>query len=475
MTVWFDVEDLIRFFQNTARPTGIQRLSFETYRAIWRQAGASGEVRFCRRSATRHGFKGIHFPALEAGIIASAATAAAPAPQIELLQPNEPSRLAKAAHQLPLQYRIPLGMMARGAKQMAGGVRDLARAGLSPLNSRAATSNRVGGHQFDLDGQDVVFGPGDWVVNLGASWDTQYAPEFLEKLHADGARFSLLAYDLIPELFPEWCHQIVVREFRTWLRDVVPQADLIFTISRNTASDLVNCLQKLGKSVPAPVVLPVGSYPPAKLAFGPRIVERPYVLMVSTIEARKNHAAMLRVWRRMLQTMPESAVPDLVFAGKIGWLTTDLIQQLNNADWLGGKIRFINSPTESNLSSLYRHCLFSVFPSLYEGWGLPVTESLSFGKTVVASRCSAIPDAGGEFCAYFDPDSINDAYSVIRGLIENPDRVATLEARIAATFRPPTWDDTAAALLAQFGLEDQGVWPQATGLQSIHLIPGHKS
>ena len=43
MTIWFDVEDLIRFFQNAARPTGIQRLSFETYRAIWRQAGASGE------------------------------------------------------------------------------------------------------------------------------------------------------------------------------------------------------------------------------------------------------------------------------------------------------------------------------------------------------------------------------------------------------------------------------------------------
>ena len=53
MTIWFDVEDLIRFFQNAARPTGIQRLSFETYRAIWRQAGESGEVRFCRRSATR--------------------------------------------------------------------------------------------------------------------------------------------------------------------------------------------------------------------------------------------------------------------------------------------------------------------------------------------------------------------------------------------------------------------------------------
>ena len=149
--------------------------------------------------------------------------------------------------------------MTRGAKQFAGGLRDFARAGLAPLKPAITTANRIGGHQFDLDGQDVVFGPGDWFINLGASWDTQYAPEFLEKLRADGARFALIAYDLIPELFPEWCHQMVVREFRIWLRDVVPQADLMFVISRNTATDLTNCLQKLGKPVPPQIVLPVGN------------------------------------------------------------------------------------------------------------------------------------------------------------------------------------------------------------------------
>jgi len=467
MTIWFDVEDLIRFFQNTARPTGIQRLSFETYRAIWRQAGASGEIRFCRRSATRHGFKSIHFSALEAGILAASAAPTVPESPIEPVTPPEFSRMGRTARRLPLQYRLPLGAMARGAKQFAGGFRDFARAGLAPLRPSVTTANRIGGHQFDLDGQDVVFGPGDWFINLGASWDTQYAPEFLEKLRADGARFALIAYDLIPEMFPEWCHQMVVREFRIWLRDVVPQADLMFVISRNTATDLTNCLQKLGKPVPSQIVLPVGNLPPETLSAGPRLVARPYVLMVGTIEARKNHGAMLRVWRRMLQTMPEAEVPDLVFAGKIGWLTTDLIQQLNNADWLGGKIRFINSPTEPDLSNLYQHCLFSVFPSLYEGWGLPVTESLGFGKTVVASNCSAIPEAGGEFCAYFDPDNTNDAYAVLRGLIENPERIAAMEARIATGFHPPSWDDTATAFLAQFGIEDQGAWTQATELRSI--------
>jgi len=157
---------------------------------------------------------------------------------------------------------------------------------------------------------------------------------------------------------------------------------------------------------------------------------------------------MFRVWQRLLKLLPETAVPELVFAGKIGWLIGDFLTQLDNCDWLGGKIRFVDTPTDEVLESLYRDCLFTVFPSFYEGWGLPVTESLSFGKTVAASNRASIPEAGGDFCTYYDPENIEEATAVIRGLIEHPERLAVLEARIAENFRPPRWEDTAAALVA---------------------------
>lgn len=471
MTIWFDVEDLIRYFQNASRPTGIQRLSFETYRAVWQQAGATGKVGFCRRNLARTGFKSIHFPALEAGITASATAALIPPPPPQAAPPLQrpPSRLITAARRLPPQFRHPLAVMVYSGLHALRATRDLAKACLAPARPGPvpAPASRIGGHQFDLHGPDVAFGPGDWFVNLGASWDSPYEPEFLAGLRANGAGFALLAHDLIPELFPEWCTQKMVSDFSGWLRDVVPQTDLMFAVSRNTANDLASCLRKMGKSAGMPVVLPVGSHAAADLAMGPPVLERPYVLMVGTIEARKNHAAMMRVWRRMLQTMPEAAVPDLVFAGKTGWLTTDLMQQLGNAGWFGGKIRFIESPSETDLASLYRHCLFSVFPSLYEGWGLPVTESLSFGKTVAASNRASIPEAGANFCAYFDPDNITDAYETIRGLIENPARIATLQARIAAEFHPPSWHDAAAALLARLGLKKQDARSHIKGLQTI--------
>ena len=106
------------------------------------------------------------------------------------------------------------------------------------------------------------------------------------------------------------------------------------------------------------------------------------------------------------------------------------------------------APSDAELASLYRDCLFTLYPSFYEGWGLPVTESLCFGKTVAASNRGSIPEAGGEFCAYFDPDDLNDAERVVGGLIRHPERIAALEERIATSFRPPGWDDTARAVLA---------------------------
>jgi glycosyltransferase involved in cell wall biosynthesis len=452
MTIWFDVEDLIQYFQHAARPTGIQRLGFELFRAVWAQAAGSGEVAFCRRGAAPDSFRPIHFPALEAGIMA-AISAPEAAPTLKLrARPLPATGLAAAARRLPPRYRLPLGALSRAVAAAAPALGELALA-LLPWRHGRAAGNWVGGHQFDLEGPEIVFAPGDWLVNCGAPWGAAlYTPEFLAALHGNGARFALLVHDLIPLHYPEWCGEGVVRVFQDWLRQVLPRADVVFANSRSVARDVSAYFEATGAARPPPLVVPVGRFGPARESAGPPELSAPYVLLVGTIEVRKNHAAMLRVWRLLLRELPEDRVPDLVFAGKIGWLTADLLQQLENCAWLNGKIKFIDSPSEARLANLYRHCLFTVFPSLSEGWGLPVTESLSFGKTVAASNHASIPEAGGEFCAYFDPEYIGEAAAVIRGLLEHPERVAALEARIAREFKPPGWEDSAAVLLGRLGV-----------------------
>jgi glycosyltransferase involved in cell wall biosynthesis len=459
MAVWLDLEDLVRYFHHDSRPTGIQRLTFEISRELWRLGGEDGDIRFCRHATTASGFRSIHFPALEAGICAAAAAEKAAAPvskPLPLPAPPPPPRrspnslvmrVAGSGHRFPPGIRRPLGIIGRSVVQILDALPDLARAAKAEITPGHAQRIQIGGHQFDLEGDNVVFAPGDWLVSLGATWETPYKPEVFDLLREQNVRFAVLAHDLIPELFPEWAVKANVANYRAWLRSTVLAADVLFANSRSTATDLTECIHAMGKTAPAPIVVPVGCLPRPPLEAAEAPPARPYVLLVSTIEVRKNHTLMFRIWRRMLRSLPDDQVPDLVFAGKIGWLTADLIQQLENCDWLDGRIRFVPSPSDSELANLYRGCLFTVFPSLYEGWGLPVTESLCFGKMVAASDRASIPEAGGNFCAYYDPENVHEAYQVISGLITHPERIAIMERAIATSFRPATWADTAAALI----------------------------
>ncbi|MDT8349839.1 glycosyltransferase, partial [Roseomonas mucosa] len=93
-------------------------------------------------------------------------------------------------------------------------------------------------------------------------------------------------------------------------------------------------------------------------------------------------------------------------AGRVGWLVADLMQQLENAEWLGGKIRLVRDPSDEELLALYRGCRFTLFPSLFEGWGLPVSESLALGRPCIASNRTSLPEAGGALARYFDPDDL---------------------------------------------------------------------
>jgi glycosyltransferase involved in cell wall biosynthesis len=171
-----------------------------------------------------------------------------------------------------------------------------------------------------------------------------------------------------------------------------------------------------------------------------------YVLMVSTIEPRKNHILLFRVWRRLMEDMRASSVPTLVFAGRVGWLVSDLMEQLHNSSFLDGKIIVIESPTDEELEALYGGCLFTLFPSFYEGWGLPVTESHAFGRPCIISKTSSLPEAGGSLARYIDPDNTTDAYRVIRETIQDQAGLREWRDRVRREFKPVEWSQSARAV-----------------------------
>jgi glycosyltransferase involved in cell wall biosynthesis len=179
-------------------------------------------------------------------------------------------------------------------------------------------------------------------------------------------------------------------------------------------------------------------------------VPRPgsYVLFVSTIEARKNHALMFQVWRRLAESLPPDQLPTLVFAGRIGWLVADLMLQIANTNYCDGKLLVIEDPSDAVLMRLYQGCLFTVLPSLFEGWGLPVTESLAAGKPCVTSDNTALPEAGAGLTRMIDAYDVNAATCVISEILSDPAALAEWEARVRRDFVPVPWTRSADALLA---------------------------
>jgi glycosyltransferase involved in cell wall biosynthesis len=256
---------------------------------------------------------------------------------------------------------------------------------------------------------------------------------------------------------PEWCDHGLTDDFANWFRSVLPFADQVFTVSDATAGDVVAWMRERGLSLAnqvKPVSMGTGlsheiDLTNANLRLRPDLPPPgSYVLFVSTLEARKNHALLFRVWRRLLSELPREQIPTLVFAGRVGWLVADLIQQLENTNWLDGKIRLLRDPTDAELLALYRGCQFTVFPSLFEGWGLPVSESLALGRPCIASNRTSLPEVGGALARYFDPENLNDAYRVVRDVIEHPVELEAWRERVAREFRHVPWDCTADAILA---------------------------
>jgi len=172
-----------------------------------------------------------------------------------------------------------------------------------------------------------------------------------------------------------------------------------------------------------------------------------HVLFVSTIEVRKNHRLLVRIWRRLLERHGADAVPSLIFAGQIGWLVDDLLADLVACDYLGGKIVLMPGLSDAELRQAYRSSQFTVFPSLCEGWGLPIAESLMHGKFCVASNRTSIPEVGGDLVDYFDPANEDDVLAKIERLLLDPAYLKAREARLEAEYRPRTWTDCVQALI----------------------------
>jgi glycosyltransferase involved in cell wall biosynthesis len=477
MRLWLDVEDLFEYARtNYRRPSGIQRLAFEIYRELQARYGATGQVCFVCHSLTGNSFQAVPWSEVAALFAALANSDATPTsspqkghregPGPGPVFPHLPSRrlIRRLAYRLSPSLRADVIdavlSQARAVRACGRVAATLARGAARIVRTLVRQSDRPKADDPPVaPASDSSFAdlaaPGDILLMLAAAWShPNYADLIRRQCKANGLRFALLVYDLVPLRHPEWCDRVVAISFRNWIDGVLRLSDNVFAISHATTADTEAYASEQEIALPGPIVtLPIGSTKWHTVERHSAGLPPPgsYALVVSTIEARKNHLLLFRVWQRLLRELPRDRVPTLVFAGRVGWLVDDLMQQIANTEGLGGKLLHIDSPSDSALAALYDGCLFTLFPSFFEGWGLPVTESLAFGKPCIISNRTSLPEAGGKLARSFDPDNLHDAYAVIRKAIEDPAALARWQAQVQHEFRPVPWSATVDALLDGLG------------------------
>ncbi|MFP3941342.1 MAG: glycosyltransferase family 4 protein [Thermoanaerobaculia bacterium] len=282
-----------------------------------------------------------------------------------------------------------------------------------------------------------------------------FAPNYLPSGRFDAATGALVAtvHDLAYRVVP-WA---VRRETREWLETELDRVWLraarIVTVSRAVAGEIT----ARGLADPSRLrVIPNG--PGASRGGGapqepdPRQGTLPdspegFVLSVGTLEPRKNLETLLEAWSRLHRRRGDA--PPLVLAGKLGWSADTLRRRVEEAAHAGWLLH-LGYVDEATLAALYRRTRLFVFPSHYEGFGLPVLEAMAAGVPVVASDLPVLREVAGDAVLYAPPLDPEAWTLRIEGLLDDPERTRRLAAAGRARAERFTWERTAEAYTAVF-------------------------
>lgn len=302
-----------------------------------------------------------------------------------------------------------------------------------------------------------------WVDELGAPirslyprWDLLARPALppslqrVDVIHAPlhaaippaarGQKLVVTVHDLAFEYFPAMFPRTWRILFRLGVRAAVARAHAIVTPSRNTAEDLLS-RTKVDPArlhvVPLAVSVLDGPADPEPTLSRLKI-RGPYVLFVGTLEPRKNLVRLIRAYRRVAATGVPHA---LVLAGPLGWRHDALLREIALSG--PGDIVMTGALSEEDLDAVYRAADAFVYPSVYEGFGLPVLEAMARGIPTVSSNASSVPEVAGDATLGINPRSVREIATAIERLLTDVDLAERLAERGRRRAERFTWDETA--------------------------------
>jgi alpha-1,2-rhamnosyltransferase len=298
--------------------------------------------------------------------------------------------------------------------------------------------------------EPAPFQAGDVLLLADATWMIPRWKPAVESAKAEGARVVPIIYDLLTWSHPQFFAPLFCAQFKRWLIEMIPLSDAFVCISHATADALREfaAAEGLTDGLPPIGVFPLGTkLTPATAE--PRVevatvfAKAAPFLMVGTIEPRKNHALVLDAFERFWAA---GGTAPLVVIGRRGWQCEATLRRFAALAAAGKPFTHIGDAADADLQHAYRHARCLIFPSVAEGFGLPIVEALAQGLPAIASDIPVHREVGGNLATYIP---LGDPGRLAALLQSIADGSTVLTAPAPGTVHLPTWAESAAALQAE--------------------------
>jgi glycosyltransferase involved in cell wall biosynthesis len=258
-------------------------------------------------------------------------------------------------------------------------------------------------------------------------------------------RSVVTIHDLSAILYPETHRARMVRRSRLRLPLVTRISDLIITPTESVKREVCRHLGVRAdkvRAIPSAARRSFQSLPfPQTAAVRKRLgIEEEFLLFVGTLEPRKNLLTLLRAFARIVSRTDLS--PQLVIAGGEGWLMDEMFDFIRQAD-LSGRLLFTGYLSDEDLRALYSSCKVFIYPSIYEGFGLPPLEALACGAPVIAGRIEALQETLGNAARLVEPLDVDALAGNILELMQDEGQRLALAAAGPAQAAKFSWAETA--------------------------------
>lgn len=308
------------------------------------------------------------------------------------------------------------------------------------VRAKAAHMARFKRIRFQKD--DRLFIPwGEW-------WDGNFIDKLEEWHKQNGVRLVQIVHDMGPAIMPHLSNSgNATQTFPVYCRRILPICDLVLTVSENSKREAVAWLKERKLRVPPihffrlgddiHIAKPMPSEDPAYKKAG--LKGNDFILMVGTIELKKNHMLLFYVYHLALERGID--LPKMVIVGRRGWMTEVTFELMTKDPLVKDKFVFLLDTSDEELSWIYDRALFSVLPSMYEGWGIPIAESIARGVPCLAGTTSSMPEVAPGFVKHFSSYSTDELLGAMNHWLTQPKELEKAR-KHTKDYKQFTWDES---------------------------------